>query len=77
MAVLQCAQVLSWIEEHPFFLACPHRFLTLPCVLCREPEQWFQSQWQREEEGEREDRGVQVRRQRERVRPHHEEQHAA
>lgn len=63
--MLQRAVVPSWLEEHPFFLACPSCHLTLPCVLRREPEQRFQSQRQREEEGEREDRGVQVRRQRE------------
>lgn len=77
MAVLQHAVVLSWLEEHPFFLACLSCYLTLPPALCREPEQWFQSQRQREEEGEREDWGVQVRWQRERVGPHHKEQHAA
>lgn len=71
------AAVLPWLEERPFFLTCPNWRLTLPRVLRREPEQRFQSQWQREEEGEREDWGVEVRRQRERVGPHHEEQHAA
>lgn len=60
-----------------FLLASQSHCLTLPRALRREPEQRFQSQRQREEEGEREDRGVQIRRQRERVGPHHEEQHAA
>ena len=77
LAVLQCAAVLSWLEEHPFFPPWPSCHLTLPRALRREPEQRFQSQRQREEEGEREDWGVQVRRQWERVGPHHAEQHAA